>query len=124
VSICVKCERHTYAPNSEGECMTCDPAESIDWQARAIAAERRLADLDKIIHTDGGEFARFELEQQDNSSAWWFSCHKCGELIEGTEDIGDEKNGFYFKCECGQEYIASTHLMLHALDTEGTVTDD
>jgi hypothetical protein len=46
MSTCTKCNQHTYAPNESGECMTCAPEESVDWQSRALAAEARTAEIE------------------------------------------------------------------------------
>jgi hypothetical protein len=56
MSTCTKCNQHTYAPNESGECMMCDPEESIDWQSRAIAAEARVEEL-----TQERDNVRFKL---------------------------------------------------------------
>lgn len=87
-----------------------------NWLVEGL--RERLSRLEQVVNPGGGEFANIATERNDNSGTdSWFVCPKCNEIIDGTDDLTDDKaNGFDFKCQCGQEYIGVTHIMLHALE--------
>lgn len=61
--------------------------------------------------------AHAQLDRSDGRIETWLTCAVCGEEIEGTENLTDEKaNGCAFKCACGQEYVGSTRITLHAIE--------
>lgn len=78
----------------------------------ASSPERRLGDLEKLTNPLGGEFARLDTDGDDTV----FVCHRCGKVIDCNYYDPDRINGFNFKCVCGQEFIGSTHVMLHAIE--------
>jgi hypothetical protein len=126
---CKRCRKIIdWNPPRDPEASPTKPAERratvADGETRLALLERLLGELKKLICFDGDEFARLATDTNDNGGTdWWFECHKCGEIIEGTEDLTDEKaNGNVFKCSCGQEFIGSTHIMLHAIEAARAAT--